>query len=230
MRRRTRDYFDAVGRTYYELFHDELRRKDHDRALLDRFAAMLGPGATVCDAGCGPCGHTARHLARAGLEVTGIDLSPVCVAIARETNPGLVFEIMDMAAMTFPDAAFDGILAYYSILYTPKQDVPALLRELRRVLKPGGLALMVVKEGASEDFIPDPLGTPQTTFFASFTEPELRGLVAEAGFDVVSAATREPLAEEIAVRRIYVMGRKPGDRQPRPLPSCEDGRTHEEEP
>ena len=210
VRNRTREYFDAVGRKYYDLFKDELQQKEHDRRILDRFAVLLGPGARVCDAGCGPCGHTARHLSQAGLDVTGIDLSPECMAIARAGNPGLRFEVMAMEAMTFPDASFDGILAYHAVLYTPKEHLPALLREFRRVLKPQGGLLMVVKEGEGEGFIADPLGTAHETFFVNFTEGELRGLLESGGFRCVFAETREPYAFEIPVRRIYVIGQKAG--------------------
>ncbi len=206
----TREYFDAVGRRYYDLFKEELREKEYDRRLLDRFAASLGPGAKVCDAGCGPCGHTTRYLAQAGLEVIGIDLSPECVALARSANHQLFFLAMAMEAMGFRDASFDGILAYYSILYTPKADLPALLGELRRVLKPGGKLLVVVKEGEGEGFIPDPLGTTRTTYFANFVEGELRELLAAAGFRCESAETREPYDFEIPVRRIYVTAERSG--------------------
>ncbi len=208
IRRRTRDYFDAVGHVYYDLFKDELERKEYDRQILDRFATLLGRGARVCDAGCGPCGHTVRRLAAAGIDVTGIDLSATCIAIAREANPDLLFEVMDMGAMTFPDATFDGFLSYYSVPYTPKRQLPAVLREFRRVLKPQGLLLVVAKEGKGEGFVADPMGKAQETFFANFTEPELRGLVETNGFECTFSETREPLAGEIPVRRIYIMGRK----------------------
>jgi ubiquinone/menaquinone biosynthesis C-methylase UbiE len=210
VRNRTREYYDAVGRTYYELFKDELRQKEYDRRLLDRFITLLGPRARVCDAGCGPCGHTTRYLAQAGLDVIGIDLSPECIAIARAANPGLSFQVMAMEAMAFTDASFDGILAYYSLLYIPKVHLPALLGELRRVLAPGGKLLVVVKEGEGEGFIADPLGTTRQTFFANFREEELRGLLEGGGFRCLFAGTREPYDFEIPVRRICVIAEKPG--------------------
>jgi ubiquinone/menaquinone biosynthesis C-methylase UbiE len=210
VRSRTREYYDAVGRTYYDLFKDELQEKEYDRRLLDRFVALLGPRARVCDAGCGPCGHTTRYLAQAGLDVIGIDLSPECVALARSANPGLHFQVMAMEEMGFPDASFDGILAYYSILNTPKANLPGLLTELRRALKPRGRLLVVVKEGDGEGLIDDPLGTVRRTFFANFRQYELRNFVEAAGFQCAFAETREPYGFEIPVRRIYVIAEKPG--------------------
>lgn len=209
VRERTREYYDAVAQAYHERFRDELRQKAYDRGLLDRFAALLGRGARVCDAGCGPCGHTTRYLAQAGLDVVGIDLSPRCVAIARAADPGLPFAVMAMEAMAFADASLDGILAYYSILYTPKAALPALLGELRRVLRPGGRLLVAVKEGEGEGFIADPLGGGPETYFANFREAELCGILERAGFRRDFAETRAPYDFEIPVRRIYVLARKP---------------------
>ena len=74
-----------------------------------------------------------------------------------------------MEAMTFPDASFDGLVAYYSVIYTPRVALPALGREFHRVLRPGGALLVVVKEGETEGWIPDPMGSGRETFFANFT-------------------------------------------------------------
>jgi SAM-dependent methyltransferase len=209
VRLRTREYYDAVAGVYLERFRDELREKAYDRALLDRFAAALGPGARICDAGCGPCGHVTRHLAQSGSRVIGIDLSARCAALARAENPGLPFLVMSMEALGFREGCFDGVLAYHSILYTPKAALPGLLREFHRVLRPGGQLLVAVKEGEAEGFIPDPLGAGPPTFFSSFQQGELQGFLEEAGLRGVYAHTREPYEFELPVRRIYVVGQKP---------------------
>lgn len=208
VRERTRAYYDAIAATYLELFRDELGPKEYDRGALDRFAARVGPGGRVIDAGCGPCGHVARHLTDAGLVVTGVDLSPTCVALARRTQPDLRFETMAMEAMTFADASFDGLVAYHSIMYVPKAAWPALARGFHRVLRPGGALLVVAKEGEGEGFVPDPLGSGLETFFAYATQPELEGWLTDGGFRVLHAETREPYPFEIAVRRAFVLAER----------------------
>lgn len=208
IRARTRAYYDDVGHRYFELFRDELEAKPYDLRLLESFAARLGPGARVCDAGCGPCAHTTRRMAQAGLDVIGIDLSPVCASIARAAQPDLPFAAMAMDAMAFADGSFEGVLAYHSVHSTPKAHVPVLLAELLRVLAPGGLLLVATKEGDGEGFVDDPLGSGHRTFFALYREAELRERLTAAGFGVTFAETREPYPSEISVRRIYVIGRK----------------------
>ena len=183
VRDHTRMYFDTVGARYFELFHRELEQKTQDLDLLGRFADMLGERAQVCDVGCGPCGHIASFLAGCGLDMVGIDLSPQCVALAKAAQPELSFRAMDMLEMTFNEESLDGLVAYYSILYTPKAHIPRLLREFHRVLKPGGKVLVTVKEGEGEGWIEDPIGTGQSTFFAHFASANFRMCSNRMGFE-----------------------------------------------
>lgn len=200
----TRRYWDAVGDRYLEMFRDELEQKPADRAWLIGLAARVGPWARVCDAGCGPCAHVAEILSCLGVRVTGVDLSPRCIELARAVQPALDFRVMDMAAMDVPPASFEGLIAYYSLLYTPRAKLPDVLREFHRVLVPGGELLVVVKEGDGEGWIDDPMGSGEQTYFVNFREAELRGLLESAGFAVHRADVRDPYPFEFPVRRIAV--------------------------
>jgi SAM-dependent methyltransferase len=222
VRDRTRAYCDALARTDHDMFHDELDTKAYDLDLLDRFAARIGRGGGVLDAGRGPCRHVARRLAAAGLEVRGIDLSPECVRIARDESPELPVDAMAMEATAFPDASFDGVVAYYSILYTPRTALPAVGAEFRRVLRPRGARLVAVKEGTTEGFVPDPMGTGLETFFATFTQAEIEAWLAASGFACAFADTREAYPFEAPVRWMYAIEVRgavrppPADQRPRP--------------
>jgi SAM-dependent methyltransferase len=208
IRERTRTYFDRAGTRYFELFKNELDQKPCDRELLARFSALLEPGARLCDAGCGPCGHVTRFLADQGLDAFGVDLSTRCVDLARLTQPNLVFEVMDMMEMTLEDGSLGGLVAYYSILYTPKVHLPELFRAFHRALRPRGKLLVVVKEGEGEGWIEDPMGTGEPTFFASFQETELRMILESSGFQVLFSDVREPYLFEFQVRRISIIAEK----------------------
>jgi ubiquinone/menaquinone biosynthesis C-methylase UbiE len=203
-------YWDAVAERYLELFCDEFQGKPFDRRILASFARELTAGARVCDAGCGPCGHVTRLLADAGLNAVGVDISPKCIELARKEQPSLRFEVMDMAGMNFPDGEFQGLVAYYSLHYQPKLSLRGVIREFSRVLCPQGLLLIVVKEGSSEGWIADPMGSGQQVFWCDFQPQELQSLVSANGFDITGSEVREPLPEEIAVRRIYLLARRAG--------------------
>jgi ubiquinone/menaquinone biosynthesis C-methylase UbiE len=197
-------YWDTVASRYLELFHNEFQSKPYDRGVLKTFAAALPPGAKVCDIGCGPCGHVARMLADDGLDVVGIDLSPKCVALARAEQPALRFETMDMSRMSFDDGSLDGLVAYYALHYQPKHSLPPVFRECARVLRPGGKMLLVAKEGCGEGWIDDPMEIAGQVFWSTFSPGELSDLCAGAGFKPVTSTVRDPLPQEIPVRRIYV--------------------------
>ena len=203
-----RRYYDAVAGRYYDLFKDELGEKEYDRGLLDQFAAMLPVRARVCDAGCGPCAHTAAYLAAKGLRVAGADISEACIKLAKRARAKLDLCVMDMQAAAFKDDSLDGILAYYSIIYTPKRFQHALFAEFYRTLKRDGKLFIAVKEGESETIIDDPLGSGMKTLFARFTEAEIRSLLESNGFRVRLLTSRAPLPSEISERRIFAISEK----------------------
>ncbi len=201
-------YWDAVAARYLELFRDEFSAKPFDRAVIRVFAADLGAGAAILDAGCGPCGQVARLLSDYGATVTGVDISSACIALARQEEPALRFEVMDMADTAFEDGSFDGVVAYYALHYQPKQSLAGVVREFARVLRGGGRLLLVAKEGSGEGWIADPLGITGTVFWSAMSQDELMQLVADNGFDVVGCEAREALAQEIDVRRLYLTARR----------------------
>ena len=99
----------------------------------------LKPGMQVLDVACGN-GNVAIPAARAAAEVTGIDIAPYLIeqAIARAERAGLDvdFDIGDVEAMPYEDAAFDAVLTMFGAMFAPRPDVTA--DELKRVCRPGG--------------------------------------------------------------------------------------------
>lgn len=206
--KKTRRAYNLAAARYDELFRDELIGKAFDRALLDEFAAEFEAGSLVLDAGCGPSGHIGRHVADRNIRVVGVDLAERCVEMARRSNPDLAFVQADIGRLPFSGAAFDGIVAYYSIIDTPKAFIGELFSEFLRALKPGGLLLTAVKAGAGEGFLPDLLGLPADIYMAYFSEKEIRDDYEQAGFRIERLETRAPYEFEIDVKRIFTLGRK----------------------
>jgi len=92
-------------------------------------------GTRFLDAGCG--GGGACVLAAAlGSEVTGFDASAALLAIARERLPQSQFVHGDLERLPFADRHFDAALAANSVIFA--EDIRQAMRELRRVVRPGG--------------------------------------------------------------------------------------------
>jgi len=205
----TRRSFDLAAEKYYELFKDEMKQKEYDRAILDKFAGDFDAKSVVYDVGCGP-GHITRYLFDKGLNVFGVDISERCIEIARRENPKMRFQVMDMARLDVVDESLGGIVSHYSIIYTPKRFVLVLFREFNRVLRKGGKILIVVKKGSTEGYVDDLVGFKTRLHFTNFTEEELKSYLRNSGFELTFLETRQPYDFEISVERIYVIGRKTG--------------------
>jgi SAM-dependent methyltransferase len=107
--------------------------------------ARLGPGARVLDVASGP-GSSAVALARAvgpSGHVVATDLLPEMLTlieeqVAEERLENITIQLADAEALPFPDASFDAVTCHLGVVYFA--DVDCALREIRRVLKPGGKA------------------------------------------------------------------------------------------
>ena len=117
-------------------------------AQREEFVRALAPraGERVLDVGCGP-GFLARIVAQAvgpSGAVRGVDISEPLLAVAREHCADLPWIAVTKAGATelpFPDAHFDAAICTQVLEYVP--DVDAALREMHRVLKPGGRLVVV---------------------------------------------------------------------------------------
>lgn len=97
---------------------------------------LLGQGSGRClDLACGT-GINLRRLADAGWAVTGVDISPDQLRLARRRAPdGVELIQADVTRLPFEDATFDAVAA--SLLHTDVEDFAAVCREAARVLRPG---------------------------------------------------------------------------------------------
>jgi len=116
--------------------------KLHYLPRLVDFAGFVGK--RVLDVGCG-LGTDSSRFASGGACVTGIDLAPCAVELARTNfaQRGLSgdFLVMNGEAMEFADATFDVVYCHTVLHFTPRPQ--AMISEIRRVLKPGGTAIMM---------------------------------------------------------------------------------------
>ena len=107
-------------------------------------AARVAPGQRVLDVGCGT-GIVARVAAdrlKGSGSVTGVDLNSSMINVARRLRPEIDWREGDAASLPFADGAFDVVVSQAALMFFP--DRVAALREMRRVLRSGGLIAVQV--------------------------------------------------------------------------------------
>lgn len=180
---------------------DEQRRLERRRAadVARPLLPHLHPGMRLLDVGCGP-GSITVDLATvvAPGEVVGLDLQPAqlerAVALAAERGVANVrFERGDAYALPFPDAAFDAV--YSHTLLSHLHEPLRALREMHRVLRPGGVACVADIDVDSNIVAPPlPEVIAGVELFrrvrgyrrgAGYDVRQLRGHLIEAGFGAV---------------------------------------------
>ncbi|CCD85494.1 putative methyltransferase [Bradyrhizobium sp. ORS 285] len=173
--------------------HDSFWR--HHREQFDTL--LPPPGALTLDIGCGE-GRLSRHLTSRGHRVIGVDASPTLIAAARAADPSIAVVRADAAALPLTDACADLAIAFMSL-----QDVDAIqaaIREVARVLKPGGRLCMAIvhplnSAGTFASLAADAPFVIQGSYLDSFTYSDA---VERDGFSMVFHSAHRPLQSYVA--------------------------------
>jgi SAM-dependent methyltransferase len=190
-------------------------------ALLE--AARLRAGERVLDVACGT-GVIARHAAEqvgATGSVTGVDVAPDMIEVARTTAappaPPIDWQQGDATSLPFPDGSFDVVLCQMGLMFM--EDRAAAVSEMRRVADTGGRVLVstpgaiqppfVVLEQAIVDHVNPDLGGFVGAVFSMHDPTAVAGLLRGAGLEDVTAfetriRLRLPSAEEFLWQYVNV--------------------------
>ncbi|MET7836135.1 class I SAM-dependent DNA methyltransferase [Micromonospora sediminicola] len=190
----TRAAYDTVAEDYARLLPDVVE-PPLDRAVLAAFAETVGPDRPVLEVGCGT-GRVTAHLRRLGLDVTGVDLSPGMVAVARRAYPELRFAVGSMTEPIAADGSLAGLVAWYSVIHLPPELLPEVFAGFHRALAPGGHLLLAVKAGDRLDRRERAYGH-RVTYDVHWLPPQrLSAQLTAAGFAVTATVLREPVDGE----------------------------------
>ncbi|MFB6720456.1 class I SAM-dependent methyltransferase [Kribbella sp. NPDC056345] len=136
--------YDELSARYDEAYGSETKYGDWLQALL----TQLPVRAQVLDLGCGSGVPVAKVLAEAGHLVTGVDISEVQVARARERVPAATFLQADATTLDLAADSFDAIVSFYALIHIPVDEQEALLQRIGTWLRPGGSFVATIGSGA----------------------------------------------------------------------------------
>ena len=135
----------------------------------------------ILDIGCGH-GYIHPYLRRFGYEIVGVELAESVLPVARKENPDVSYVGYNGARLPFASQSFDVVLTVCVMHHVPPIQWLSFLREMRRVLRPGGITAI---------FEHNPLN-PLTRYVVAsneidadavlISERTLRGLLSDAGF------------------------------------------------
>jgi SAM-dependent methyltransferase len=148
-----RNYFTDRATQWVDFYADAGQRtlitqnlNSRQRSTLELVEAAIPASSRILDAGCGS-GVTAAKLMQRGYAVWGIDLAETMIRQARELCGTDQFGIGDIEHIPFGDNTFDGVVSLGVIEYQESDE--QTLREIHRVLIPGGRAVIAIPNGRS---------------------------------------------------------------------------------
>jgi ubiquinone/menaquinone biosynthesis C-methylase UbiE len=161
-------------------------------------------------------GRVTRQLAARPGELVATDLNEAMLARARTvvTDPRIEWRVADMQALPFADSSFDAVVCQFGLMFVP--DKLLALREMRRVVRPGGVVLVstwneLAKNGAAQVAHEQALATFQAdppafylTPFSLFDRDAICALFEAAGFADVRAETVDATGNAVSAADLAI--------------------------
>ena len=114
------------------------------------------------------------------------------IAQARRLNPDVSFQVGSMTDLSFADGHFHGLCAWYSVIHIPDDQLPDVLAEFCRVLRPDGWALLAFQVGEHARTFNEMFGEQVALTFYRRQPDVVAQLLDDAGLKPYAGLVREP--------------------------------------
>ena len=148
-----------------------------------------------------------NHLSELGLTVIGVDLSSALIAKAKRLFPHLEFQVSDLTALDIPSTSLAGIVARYSLIHMPPNQLASVFTEFSRLLKFGGPVLVSFFAANSAERHAAPFDHAVVTAYELFPNT-IASQLQDAGFEDVKIGTRGPVLGERALDHGTILARR----------------------
>jgi SAM-dependent methyltransferase len=129
-------------------------------------------------------------VSRYELDTFGIDLSPAMIGVARRDHPGLRFEVGSMTDLDLADSSVSGLVAWYSLIHVPDDEISSVFAQFRRVLRPGGPLLISFHIGNESRLKTQGYGGhPMKIYVHRRQQDQMASWLNDAGFTVEAQLT-----------------------------------------
>lgn len=151
---------------------------------MDTFHRLL-PAGSILEIGAGG-GRDAKELTARGYNYLGTDISPEMLTVAREELPTVEFQHRSVYDLETIGREFDGFWASAVLLHIPRQRIDVALRQIRTVVRPGGIGFISLKDGAGETVENEDVhGVQLRRLFVYWTKADFATVLDRNGYDLV---------------------------------------------
>lgn len=160
-----------------------------ERVWLEKFVRTIPPGGEILDLGCGGGEPIDRFLIDRGYNITGVDIAPSMIALARTRFFRQKWIEADMRKFGAESGAYDGIIAWGSLFHLEHQMQEKLIRRMAIWLKRGGVAMF--NTGPDHGIAIGEL-QGEALFHASLSPDEYRAVFADSNLTVIANRIEDP--------------------------------------
>jgi len=159
-----------------------------EKPWLDRFLALMPPGPSILDVGCGAGEPIARYFIDQGCVVTGADSSIALIGMCKDSFPAMDWIVGDMRQLSL-NRRFDGLVAWDSFFHLRPEDQRLMFTIFKKHAAPRA-ALMFTSGDSHGEAIGVYKGEP--LYHASLDTAEYAALLNQNSFDVVAHVVGDP--------------------------------------